>query len=140
MENNSYIYVYDFPQKNFSMCHGTYSPIPDPSKNWSVKLYMNWPKNLPGGLSSYGRTMMPVNHPVPIISLVYFVQPFSLLLDLHCIRTQNNKVCTTKFSFNRNCKQILAIKNMYKWSHRKVHSLKCERRTSSQLHQCHCLC
>ena len=37
MENNSYIYVYDFPQKNFSMCHGTYSPIPDPSKNWSVK-------------------------------------------------------------------------------------------------------
>ena len=101
---------------------------------------MNWPKNLPGGLSSYGRTMMPVNHPVPIISLVYFVQPFSLLLDLHCIRTQNNKVCTTKFSFNRNCKQILAIKNMYKWSHRKVHSLKCERRTSSHLHQCHCLC
>merc|ERR1712020_588030 len=37
LENNSYIYVYDFPQKNFSMCHGTYSPIPDPSKNWSVK-------------------------------------------------------------------------------------------------------
>ena len=37
VENNSYIYVYDFPQKNFSMCHGTYSPIPDPSKNWSVK-------------------------------------------------------------------------------------------------------
>ena len=36
VENNSYIYVYDFPQKNFSMCHGTYSPIPDPSKNWSV--------------------------------------------------------------------------------------------------------
>ena len=30
-------HVYDFPQKNFSMCHGTYSPIPDPSKNWSVK-------------------------------------------------------------------------------------------------------
>ena len=51
---------------------------------------MNWPKNLPGGLSSYGRTMMPVNHPVPIISLVYFVQPFSLLLDLHCIRTQRD--------------------------------------------------
>ena len=37
VENNSYIYVYDFPQKKFSMCHGTYSPIPDPSKNWSVK-------------------------------------------------------------------------------------------------------
>ena len=74
---------------------------------------MNWPKNLPGGLSSYGRTMMPVNHPVPIISLVYFVQPFGLLLDLYCIRTQiYNKVCTTKFSFNRNCKQILAIKNI----------------------------
>ena len=36
VENNSYIYVYDFPQKNFSMCHCTYSPIPDPSKNWSV--------------------------------------------------------------------------------------------------------
>ena len=40
VENNSYIYVYDFPQKNFSMCHGTYSPIPDPSKNWSVKGYI----------------------------------------------------------------------------------------------------
>ena len=38
VENNSYIYVYDFPQKNFSMCHGTYSPIPDPSKNWSVNI------------------------------------------------------------------------------------------------------
>ena len=37
VENNSYIYVYDFPQKKFSMCHGTYSPIPDSSKNWSVK-------------------------------------------------------------------------------------------------------
>ena len=32
--------MYDFPQKNFSMCHGTYSPIPDPSKNWSVKSYI----------------------------------------------------------------------------------------------------
>ena len=39
VENNSYIYVYDFPQKFFSMCHSTYSPIPDPSKNWSVKIY-----------------------------------------------------------------------------------------------------
>ena len=29
--------MYDFPQKKFPMCHGTYSPIPDPSKNWSVK-------------------------------------------------------------------------------------------------------
>ena len=38
VENNFYIYVYDFPQKNFSMCHCTYSPIPDPSKNWSVKV------------------------------------------------------------------------------------------------------
>ena len=37
VENNSYIYVYDFSQKKFSMGHGTYSPIPDPSKNWSVK-------------------------------------------------------------------------------------------------------
>merc|ERR1712218_767233 len=37
VENNSYIYVYDFPQKNFSIGHDTYSPIPDPSKNWSVK-------------------------------------------------------------------------------------------------------
>merc|ERR1712218_407859 len=37
VENNSYIYVYDFPQKIFSIGDGTYSPIPDPSKNWSVK-------------------------------------------------------------------------------------------------------
>ena len=39
--NNSYIHVYDFPQKNFSMCHGTYSTIPDPSKNWFVKSTFN---------------------------------------------------------------------------------------------------
>ena len=38
VENNSYIYVYDFPQNFFSMCQGTYSTIPDPSKNQSVKL------------------------------------------------------------------------------------------------------
>ena len=38
VENNSYIYVYDFPQKKFSMGHGTYSPIPDPSINWSVNV------------------------------------------------------------------------------------------------------
>ena len=31
--------MYDFPQKNFSMCHGTFSPIPDPSKNWSVNIH-----------------------------------------------------------------------------------------------------
>ena len=31
-----YICVW-FSTKIFSMCHGTYSPIPDPSKNWSVK-------------------------------------------------------------------------------------------------------
>ena len=29
--------MYDFPQKKFSIGHGNYSPIPDPSKNWSVK-------------------------------------------------------------------------------------------------------
>ena len=29
--------MYDFPQKKFSMGYSTYSPIPDPSKNWSVK-------------------------------------------------------------------------------------------------------
>ena len=29
--------MYDFPQKFFSIGDGTYSPIPDPSKNWSVK-------------------------------------------------------------------------------------------------------
>ena len=45
VENNSYVYVYDFPQKNFSMCHGTYSPIPDPSKNWSVNSFiLQWVK------------------------------------------------------------------------------------------------
>ena len=32
VENNSYIYVYDFPQKFFSMCHGTYSTILTPQK------------------------------------------------------------------------------------------------------------
>ena len=32
VENNSYIYVYDFPQKIFSMCHGTYSTILTPQK------------------------------------------------------------------------------------------------------------
>ena len=45
VENNSYIYVYDFPQKNFSMCHGTYSPIPDPSKNWSVNAVFPYSQN-----------------------------------------------------------------------------------------------
>ena len=30
--------MYESPQKNFSICHGTYSTIPDTSKNQSVKL------------------------------------------------------------------------------------------------------
>ena len=46
------------------MCHGTYSPIRDPSKNWSVKIILMY--HIIGGLCALGGIFI-LTLPIPIV-------------------------------------------------------------------------